>query len=65
MHQSFEFIRDQHLPSDERAANMMAQKLRQGKVKLVGDVFIDTPSNETREIVEPPFDFDKYNGVKR
>lgn len=109
MHQSFEFLEDQHissrriiddvmddLPAMQKAADRMARKLHEGKVIFAGDVFVDVPSYkvshhhpypfdmddfksmhtlkypvdycintvDSREIVEP-FDFDKYNGIKR
>lgn len=96
MHQSFEFMEDQHissrriiddvmddLPAMQKAADLMARKLHEGKVILLGDVLVDVPSykvshrdpfpnpngemdlfSDSREIVEP-FDFDKYNGIKR
>ncbi len=67
--------------AEEQAANLMTQKLREGKVVLVGDVFVDKTNHrdpfpnpnvemdlftdtDTLETVEP-FDFDKYNGIKR
>lgn len=71
MHQSFEFIEDAHVPDTQRfaykltdasedAADRLIRAMRDGKVLLEGDVFVDVPSYKVSHRQPYPFDMDAF-----